>query len=391
MAWVETESLSFTARHDDADTGCAQRILDSLEDLRLRLEERFDEAPGDVTVVIHDNPAWLSAAHPLLPAVRWSAAPAGAPLPRRAGRWTARSTSSATSGWSAAPAARTRCRPCSARPSACTRQLVLAANNDAPAADVDARGAFLTYLRWAWLVEGAVAVLLRPGLALPPRGDHPPARGRQAARSRPTRRDAILLGGTVFDLLDRHAGPEACALLASRLPQGGPDAQPRARLRGDDPRDRAGLAPPPRRHPLPGRRHARRRPASGHRRAALAAGEPEPAPALRKRVAPRARGRPSRPGARRRGRGQPRPTSTRSSRTRSPASPGSGAAPACAPRPARSCPPPPTSTSARRRSSASRAQAAATASMDEPARSRSRPRCARSTERSRSGGPDPGH
>ena len=45
--------------------------------LRLRLEDRFDQVPGGVTVVIHDNPAWLSMAHPLLPAVRWSAAPAG--------------------------------------------------------------------------------------------------------------------------------------------------------------------------------------------------------------------------------------------------------------------------------------------------------------------------
>ena len=77
MTWVETESLSFTARHDDADVGDANRVLDRLEDLRLKLEERFDEVPGEITIVIHDNPAWLSAAHPLLPVVRWSAAPAG--------------------------------------------------------------------------------------------------------------------------------------------------------------------------------------------------------------------------------------------------------------------------------------------------------------------------
>ena len=76
MTWIETDSLSFTARHDDADLACAHRVLDSLEELRLRLEDRFDEVPGDVTVILHDNPAWLSAAHPLLPAVRWSAAPA---------------------------------------------------------------------------------------------------------------------------------------------------------------------------------------------------------------------------------------------------------------------------------------------------------------------------
>ena len=36
MAWVETESLSFTARHESEDEPSAQRILDALEDLRLR-------------------------------------------------------------------------------------------------------------------------------------------------------------------------------------------------------------------------------------------------------------------------------------------------------------------------------------------------------------------
>ena len=47
MPWVETESLSFTARHETADEACAQRTLDRLEDLRLRLEDRFDDALVD--------------------------------------------------------------------------------------------------------------------------------------------------------------------------------------------------------------------------------------------------------------------------------------------------------------------------------------------------------
>ena len=66
MAWVETESLSFTARHETDDEACAQRTLDRLEDLRLRLEDRFDDAPGGITAVIHPNPGWLAAAHPFL-------------------------------------------------------------------------------------------------------------------------------------------------------------------------------------------------------------------------------------------------------------------------------------------------------------------------------------
>ena len=42
MSWVETESLSFTARHDSDDSAFAERTLDRLEDLRLRLEDRFE-------------------------------------------------------------------------------------------------------------------------------------------------------------------------------------------------------------------------------------------------------------------------------------------------------------------------------------------------------------
>src|SRR5688500_20190654 len=75
--WVETESLSFTARHEESDEESAQRTLDALEDLRLKLEDRFDVAPGDVTVVVHPSPAWLNAAHPFLPVARLVAAPAG--------------------------------------------------------------------------------------------------------------------------------------------------------------------------------------------------------------------------------------------------------------------------------------------------------------------------
>src|ERR1700733_7785745 len=77
MPWVETESLSFAARHDSGDATYAERTLDRLEALRLRLEDAFEEVPGDVTVVPPPTPALLSRAPPSLPAARWSAAPAG--------------------------------------------------------------------------------------------------------------------------------------------------------------------------------------------------------------------------------------------------------------------------------------------------------------------------
>src|SRR3954464_15350708 len=62
MPWIETESLSFIARHEADDIDYAQHVLDALEDLRLRLEERFDDVPGGITVIIHTTPGWLGAA-----------------------------------------------------------------------------------------------------------------------------------------------------------------------------------------------------------------------------------------------------------------------------------------------------------------------------------------
>ncbi|MGH3993504.1 MAG: class I adenylate-forming enzyme family protein, partial [Pseudonocardiaceae bacterium] len=48
--------------HETDDEACAQRTLDRLEDLRLRLEERFDVAPGGITVVVQHALGWLAAA-----------------------------------------------------------------------------------------------------------------------------------------------------------------------------------------------------------------------------------------------------------------------------------------------------------------------------------------
>src|SRR4051812_20736281 len=77
MSWVETESLSFTARHDSDDASYAERTLDGLEDLRLRLEDRFEVIPEEVTIVLPTTPLCLPPAPPFLPVARWSAAPAG--------------------------------------------------------------------------------------------------------------------------------------------------------------------------------------------------------------------------------------------------------------------------------------------------------------------------
>jgi hypothetical protein len=85
---------------------------------------------------------------------------------------------------------------------------------------VDARR-FVTYLRWAWLIEGAAQYftgqtsLFRAAVITRLREGERPA-------FPPSRRDALILGGTIFDMLDRHAGPDACVRMASRLNREGP-------------------------------------------------------------------------------------------------------------------------------------------------------------------------
>jgi hypothetical protein len=214
MAWIETESLSFTARHESADTDAAQRTLDALEDLRLRLEERFDEVPGEVTTVIHPSPAWLAAAHPFLPAARLAAAPAGR---RYLAGWAMASELHVLNDEylerrAAGEDSRAALRGTAER---LYVQIVIGANNE-KLPPPWGPGGFGRYLRWAWLIEGAAQYYS---------GQVPHFRAAVNARTRqgrpppfpPSARDAMILGGTVFDVLERERGRDACDVLAGRL------------------------------------------------------------------------------------------------------------------------------------------------------------------------------
>ena len=77
MAWVESVSPSFHARHDDVDGDDAARVLDQLERDRERLAGLFAHAPGELTVVLHDGPTALALAQPYLLVTRSLTAPAG--------------------------------------------------------------------------------------------------------------------------------------------------------------------------------------------------------------------------------------------------------------------------------------------------------------------------
>jgi hypothetical protein len=214
VSWVETESLSFTARHENVDEATAERVLDRLEDLRMELEERFDRVPDGITVIVHPSGAWLSAAHPFLPAARLAAAPAGR-------RYLA--------GWAMAAEVHVLNDEHAQRRAAGEDslaamlgtaerlyvQIVLGQNNDRLPPPWGVRR-FARYLRWAWLIEGGAqyfagqASLFRAAVSRRLREGRPPA-------FPPSARDAIILGGTVFDLLERSEGPDACERLVSRL------------------------------------------------------------------------------------------------------------------------------------------------------------------------------
>ena len=221
MSWIETDSLSFTARHDSGDAAYAERTLDRLEDLRLRLEDRFEVVPADVTVVIHTSPAWLSMAHPFLPAARWSSAPAG----RRYLAGLAMATElhvlndTHMERRAAGEDSREALRGTAERLYA---QLVIASNNpQLPPSWTPGR--FSRYLRWAWLVEGGAQYfsrqvsLYRAAVI---------RRLREGSRPSfpPSRRDAVILGGSLFDLLEEERGPQACEMMVSRLRREGPVA-----------------------------------------------------------------------------------------------------------------------------------------------------------------------
>jgi hypothetical protein len=219
MAWVETVSPSFRARHETADARDAERVLYGLEELRERLARSFPRALVDVTVVLHPGPVSLAMTNPLVPLTWLTTAPA-------ARRYVA--------GWAGAaelhvlsPAALQKraskvpgSREMLARTAAAlyTRRVILVNNRDLSDRATPARAA--KELKWAWLLEGGARWFAgqtehaRPAIA---RRLH---EGRRPSFP-PGLRDAPLLGGTVIDLLAREEGVLAAAQFVSRLhPQG---------------------------------------------------------------------------------------------------------------------------------------------------------------------------
>ena len=212
MAWVETTSLSFAARHDSDEADDAVRVLEELEHTREDLAGLFATTPGEVDVILHPQPLMLGLAQPWLPLARMAAAPAS----RRylAGWFTTGAIhvlapSALERRASGSPGSR---EALMLAPQHEYTHLVLGANNpDLPPRFTPAT--FRRYLRWAWLCEGAATWFagqtphLRPAIV---------RRLREEGRPDfpPTARDAPLLGGTLFSLLDEDRGVEATVALA---------------------------------------------------------------------------------------------------------------------------------------------------------------------------------
>ena len=188
-------------------------MLAQLEFARTRLEERFDTRPGELEVVLHSSPAQLDAAQPWVPLARRLTAPA-------ARRYVV--------GWAG------------------TRELHMLAPRVLAhrASNVEGSLEMLMLSPSALLARRYVAAGHPPlpppvspargsragragrGSSRAPRSGSRARRDTSARRSRaacaraatpafpPARADALLLGGSIFDLLAREEGDRACVTLA---------------------------------------------------------------------------------------------------------------------------------------------------------------------------------
>ncbi len=154
MAWVESVSASFRARHDSAHADDADRVLDTLEHTRDRLDEVFPRTVTDLTVVLHRDFKSLVMSNPLLPVTWLSTAPASR---RYVAGWAGReelhvlSAEALDARASNVPGSREMLALSAAALYA--RRVVTENNHDLPRAFTPARLA--AELRWAWLLEGA--------------------------------------------------------------------------------------------------------------------------------------------------------------------------------------------------------------------------------------------
>ena len=213
MAWSETSSPHFHARHAQAGAEAVVGVLELLEGARERLLRRLPAVPGELDVVFHPTSVQLDLARPVVPVLRRLTAPAA----RRylAGWFTHRelhvlAPAVLEARASSVPGSR---EMLALTPAALYAQLAVGLCN--PALPPPLRP--WRYARSAWLSAGAGQWLsgqtrhARPAIARRLREGGEPS-------FPPGIRDAQLLGGSVLDLLAREEGEDAVVRLATEPP-----------------------------------------------------------------------------------------------------------------------------------------------------------------------------
>jgi hypothetical protein len=220
MAWVETASPSFTARHESGQTEGAETVLEALESHRERLRKLYPRLPEDVTVVLHDSWLQIALALPRLPVARRLASPAA----RRymVGGFTQHEVHVlAPVRLRELAGGRDSLEALMLTPQRVYTMLV--AGTDNPLLPPPFRPRTATTLRRVpWLLEGigqylsGQVPLLRPAISI---------RLREGpVRFPPSRRDSPLVAGALFDLLAREHGESACVRLARQPVTDAPQA-----------------------------------------------------------------------------------------------------------------------------------------------------------------------
>lgn len=226
MPWEQSNSASFAARHGTGDTADAQRILRSLEHVRVQLEQLVDRLPEEITVVLHSGMVALALSNPLAGA-RWAlTAPSGR---RYVTGWAGRreihvlSPEALRGRGGEVSGSREMLRLSAAALYAGRTFAESAWDVGSGPAVVRSLAQGRLELRWAWHLEGAgrwfagQTAHARPAIARRLR-----ERGRPSFP--PSLRDAPLLGGTVFDLLTEYEGESAALQLATAPDGRGPAA-----------------------------------------------------------------------------------------------------------------------------------------------------------------------
>jgi hypothetical protein len=192
-------------------------VLAQLEYARENLERRLEVELGEIAVVLHGSPAQLDAAQPWLPVQRRLTAPAAR---RYVVGWAAERELHVLSPRLLAQRASNvegSLEMLMLAPSSLLARRAIAARHPGFPPPLGPRR-LARWMRLAWFVEGAAQWLsgqtrhVRPAVARRLREGSPPS-------FPPGRADALLLGGTVFDLVARE-GCDRAAVAAARE---GPD------------------------------------------------------------------------------------------------------------------------------------------------------------------------